>query len=298
MPTSAARTASLDVPDRLGSFRFDAVLDAVTDPLVRRSPFAMATLRLFLGTFASSAGRQYAQLCDMVALVALLQRRAAPSAADWRTLRSAAMIETVAALPLPDGHTRSPLRTPGQVGGVYRFWWLALRDAFELRHHGTPLPGPVALDNRMAACGVPLYVTSSSTWEELAGLRASFAGYRDDPTAATAPPEVLARRCLEPHLAGELHWQTHRRPRGRTGDGRPDGHELGLRTHILDAVATPTHRRSVYDELFLLLRDRLDRVIETRHRDPAARRLADLHARVVTAYNANHPDAPITALHR
>lgn len=299
--TTATRAVLLDVPDRLGSYRFDTVTDAVTDPRVRRSRFAMATLRLFLGTFVSSAGRQYAQLCDMFALVALLQRQLPPGAVDWATITGPAMADQVAALPLPHGHTQAPTRTPGQVGGVYRFWWLALRDVFAVRYLGAPLPGPVALDERMHACGVPLYATSSSTWEEMCAVRAAFARYRDDPAAATATADELAGHCLEPHLAGELHWQTYRRPRTRTNGVRPDAHELGLRAHILDAAAAPPHRRSVYDDLFLLLRDRLDHLTEARHgerRDPYTLRLAALHARVVTAYNRNHPDAPITALHR
>ena len=281
-----------------GGYDFTALLDGIANPAVRRSPFAQVFLRLFFGTFVCSSGRQYDQLCDMFALVALHQERTAGSfgAVDWEIVYTRVVDVELAACALPVGHTAAPARVPGLVGGVYRFWWRAFLDVIRYRYRLAPLPSDAELDERMEACGVPLHGTSSSSWEEMAAIHAAYDVYRDDPTTVTEPAIDLVRRCVEPHLAREWHWQRHRRPRGRTRrDGpRPDPHELALRDHIRAALATPVETRDLYDELLVLMAAELDALAA----GVGVPRLRLLYRRLLDAYNANHPAAPISALHR
>lgn len=295
-------TASLGrakpVADRFGTYDFGGVTAAAVDddPRLGRTAFGRQFLRLLLASFVASAGRQYAQLCDMYVLTALIQRRhqAGQVSPDWELLLVNRHPAQFAAWPLPGGHTTAPARVTGQVAGVYCFWWTAFCDVFRHRYLGFPPPPDIALLRRLETFGVAPYATSSSSGEELAAIRLAFAGYRDD-RAALDPPELLVRRCVEPHLGRELHWQVNPRPRSRShpGEPRPDRHELALRTHIQAATATPVPDRSPYDELFVLLADEVRSVAA----GAAGPRLRRLHERVVAAYNANHPDdAPIAGL--
>jgi hypothetical protein len=276
------------------------VLDATTDPVVRRSRFGMLMLRLYAQTFVASAGRQYAQLCDMIALVALLQDRARAGRLriDWELVLSPRMVHTVAGWPLPGGHTGAPERTPGQVAGVYRFWWLAFCDAWRWRYLRFPLPGDAVLDERMEACGVPIGMTSSSTWEEMAAIRAAWAAFRTAPQLVTAPAEALAWYSLPEALAAALHWQVHGRPRSRVGgEPRPDRHALWLRDGILAAAATPPAERDPYDDLLLLRAAAIERLLDTPAESPRLRMAHRLHRRLIHTHNVNHPDTPIAAVH-
>lgn len=293
--TAAPAAAHLGYP-------LDGVLDAVTDPVVRRSRFGMLMLRLYAQTFVASAGRQYAQLCDMIALVALLQdqARAGRLVIDWELVLSPRMLHTVARWPLPGGHTAAPARTDGQIAGVYRFWWHAFCDAWRWRQLRFPLPTADQLDERMEACGVPIGMTSSSTWEEMAAIRAAWHTYRSAPQLVTAPAAAVVWHSLSEPLAAALHWQVHRRPRHRTPDEpvRPDAHGLWLRDGILAAAATPPDERGPYDELLLLRAAAINRLLSGPVVDAHTRLAHRLHTRLVHTHNSNHPDAPITAVHR
>lgn len=295
--TICASRSPLRARDDFGGFTLGHIIDRIDNPVIRTSPFGMDLLRLFLSTFAVSAGRQYVQVGDMYVLVAIIQQweREGRVAVDWEIVLAPHVSYEVGTWPLPDGHTGAPDRTARLVGGTYQFWWQALVDVFRHRYFGFP-PAPASeLDARMGRCGVPLYTTSASTWEELAGIHQAFTAYRD-PRMATAPPADLVRLSVHPHLAGELHWQTERRPRRRTpGTLRPDVHELGLRTLILSAADIPPARRSPYDEYLLLLRNALDHLVTHPRSNPF---LADIYRRLLVAYNVNHPDAPLAVLHR
>ena len=290
----------LGIPGNVGGFDYASLLDAVTDPVVRRTRSTMGLLDGYLGSFVTSAGRQYAQLCDLFVIVAIQQRQVARGRAwmDWEPLLTDRVHTALDGLGLPGGHTGSPERVPGQVRGVYRFWWTALQDALCARWFGICPPRDHALDDRMARCGVQTYVTSSSTWEELAGIHQAWAVYRD-PGTWRAAPELLIRHCVAPHLAGELHWQVTRRPRHRVDrhGPPPDPHEPLLRRSILTAAARSSVERGLLDELLLLLRDELDRLLLCGN-GPTDDRNRDLYRRTLAAINANHPDDPIRWLHR
>ena len=282
----------------LGGYDFTPLLDGIKSSVVRRSPFAQAFLRLFFGTFVCSSGRQYDQLCGMFALVALHQQRTARSydAVDWTIVYTGIVDGELAECALPGGHTGAPAKVPGLVGGVYRFWWQAFLDVIRYRYRLAPLPTDAELDERMEACGVPLHGTSSSSWEEMTAIHAAYGVYRDDPATVAESAARLVRRCVEPHLAREWHWQRYRRPRSRTHrDGpRPDPHAMGLRDHVRAALTTPAEARDLYDELLVLMAAELD-ALASGH---GALRLRLLYRRLLDAYNTNHPIAPITVLHR
>lgn len=246
---------------------------------------------IFADSFVSSAGQQYEQMCDLVAIAAQMQEEGVQP--DWDVINGQEAVTAVRSWGLPPGHTKAPAHVAGQVAGLYEFWWLALRDAFNYRFHKKALPDGERLMDRMSTCGITLYATTSSDFKELAGIRQAFSEL-DEQAAQLPVDEFILRKCLRPHLAGAIYWQQHRRPRTDRGDV----HELLWRTCMTRALAVPEAERTDYERLMVRMYRQLDQLLETGPTDPLRAHLLAVHAEAVQRYNKRHRDSPITFLHR
>lgn len=287
-------------PRRFGDFYYGDTVESV-DPGLRADPFADLVIDTFLRSFITSQGRQYAQLAALAAAVRIIDQ--SQIGIDWQVIDGYRIPHDIPNWILPGVHVQTPAAVPGQVDGVYLFWWLAQRDVFHLILEGQPLPSHRELRQRYRDCGVPLYLTSSTIQEELLAIYYAFDELRG---LAGASLEALIWACIPLQLAAEGHWQTTRRPRRSERDGwraglRPDRHELLLRTMILGARALPVEDRGPLDVWALLIADELNELVVAPRPDPETQEVRDLYNDLLGSVNDNRRrnGMPLlTSLHR
>jgi hypothetical protein len=248
-------------------------------------------------SFYDSSGRQYGQLGPLMVHAADLQEREAPI--DWDVINSNEPFEVMEYWKLPDSHPMKPYHTGGLVPASLRFWWSMQTDA--LRWRTNPyylLPNRRAVEARFVKYGAPLYVTSSTTEEELAGLEGSVSVFRDNPNARTATSDELADMDRDAQLKVGSHWQAHRRPRRDKGDP----HEIVLRTSMLNAQRKSPDQYTTYDHVVMKYVNSFERLAtatsEELATNPELARTHQLHSALIELYNDKHEGDEIEFIHR
>jgi hypothetical protein len=267
------------------------------DKEVFARPFWKDQEGLLAGSFENSGGRQDKQACDQA--LAALDMKERGEIIDEEVFGSPDVVEGIRSWSVPPSHTKAPQKAEGQVPGVYHFWWLAQRDLFHWAYDPHfELPTNEQLAKRYEEeCGVELYVTSSTTADEMNTIYMAFDALRSDTEARIRGADDFAfRHCIYPHITGVLHWGTFRRPRTDGGDR----HEPRWLKAMALAADTLPDERTLYDRILVRQAQALARLVAMTPEELTTQGYAEMrkrHDRAVAIVNRNNPDQePIETL--
>lgn len=243
------------------------------------------------GTFRIAQGRQWLQICCLDAIFRMLRERGQPI--DWALLGSPAARARMRKRSLPPGHVAVD---GAEVAAVFELWLqVALWVGQYVYHRDCSwLPTDRRLDAFVhERFGLPSWA-SSSTEEELAGMKVMFERYRrHDPGAGCSAEQMLWEFVLPFWIKGDRHWVSGARLRPGV---LADPHASMIR-HLVVASHNKRARGwalTASEALCARVGDLLARLetIDPRYRSlPAYRQLID-------EYNQAHPGAEVDCLHR
>jgi hypothetical protein len=242
------------------------------------------------GTFMISQGRQWLQISCLDAIFRMLREEAA--AIPWQALGSAGSRRTMRKRALPPGHVE--VANEHQLESVFELWlqislWIGCYVyKSDVRH----LPTDDELDRFVADLGLDPWM-SSSTEEEISGMKVMFRRYREsDPRAAMTATEAIRGLTIPYLIQGDRHWVSGGRQRPGV---LADPHASMLRHLVLDSH--DKRRRGWHLTAVQRLAARVgDTLAEIAATDPEYR-ILPTYARLIAEYNARHPGAEVTCLH-
>jgi hypothetical protein len=243
------------------------------------------------GTFMMSQGRQWLQISCLDAIFRILRCEGAEI--PWNALESAESRRKMSRRALPPGHV--DVVSSHQRESVFLLWlqtalWIG-RYVYEgdARH----LPTDDELDRHATDLGLEPWM-SSSTEEEMCGMKVMFRRYREtDPRAALPAADMIRRNTIRYLIQGDRHWVSGYRQRPGV---LPDPHASMLRHLVLDSHDKRRRgwRLTAVERLAARVGDVL---ADVEAADPDYRTLPT-YARLIAEYNAKHPGAEVTCLHR
>jgi hypothetical protein len=239
-----------------------------------------------------SQGRQWLQIPCLDSIFRIL--RGQDVTIDWDVMGNAEARNKVRKRALPPGHVA--VAPAGQVAAVFELWlqcalWVG-RYVYE--NDAGSLPSDEELDEfTFDHLGLEPWM-SSATEEELAGMKVMFGRYRDtDPDARLTADEAILRFTIPFWIKADRHWVSGDRTRpGVLRD--PHGSMLQHLIREANDKRRLGWRLNVAERLCVRVGELLNEVEAT---DPTYRTLPT-YPKLISEYNARHPGAEVSCLHR
>ncbi|MBP2472448.1 hypothetical protein JOF53_001320 [Crossiella equi] len=249
--------------------------------------FSRHAQTLLYESFRHAQGDQPNQVHFMFGYALLLRDAKVPFDLSVRD----SLLDRVRNRQLPQGHLAMP--NADQVRAQFEFWWRTMFDVFRAVQDDdlALLPSVRELRERMAHVGGEADM-SSFTGEEMGRLAATLAEYRARTEKRLSAYDVIGGRFLPGMIRVEHNFQgvgarwTYR-PREDGGDP----HESRMLSYYRRLAGR--EQLDLPGQVYAIAARRLDWLAEHEPAHPVHLAYRDL----VNAYNANHPEAPVTRLH-